>query len=50
MFPIGHGDALADEIPNASLLRLEGAGHGVEQADWETIAGAILDHTDKGGG
>jgi len=44
------GDALADEIPNASLLRLERAGHGVEQADWETIAGAILDHTGKGGG
>ena len=50
MFPIGHGNALADEIPNASLLRLERAGHGVEQADWETIAGAILDHTGKGGG
>jgi pimeloyl-ACP methyl ester carboxylesterase len=50
MFPIGHGNALADEIPNASLLRLERAGHGVEQADRETIAGAILDHTGKGGG
>jgi pimeloyl-ACP methyl ester carboxylesterase len=45
MFPIGHAEALADEIPGATLLRLEGAGHGVERADWETIAGAILDHT-----
>jgi pimeloyl-ACP methyl ester carboxylesterase len=45
MFPIGHGEALADEIPNARLLRLEGAGHGVERADWHTIAGAVLSHT-----
>jgi pimeloyl-ACP methyl ester carboxylesterase len=45
MFPIEHGKALADEIPNAKLLRLEGAGHGVEGADWEIIAGSILDHT-----
>jgi pimeloyl-ACP methyl ester carboxylesterase len=45
MFPIGHAEALADEIPNARLLPLEGAGHNVDRADWETIAGAILDHT-----
>ena len=45
MFPIGHGEALGDEIPGASLLGLERAGHGVERADWETNAGAILDHT-----
>jgi pimeloyl-ACP methyl ester carboxylesterase len=45
MFPIGHGEALAREIPGAKLLTLEGAGHGVERADWETIVGAILDHT-----
>lgn len=41
MFPIEHGEALADEIPGARLLRLEGAGHGVERVDWETIARAI---------
>ena len=29
MFPVGHGEALAREIPAATLLRLEGAGHGV---------------------
>lgn len=45
MFPIGHGEALAAAIPGASLLRLEGAGHGVEPHDWETIVEAILDHT-----
>ncbi len=45
MFPIEHGEALADEIPGARLLLLEGAGHGVYRADWETIVGAILEHT-----
>jgi pimeloyl-ACP methyl ester carboxylesterase len=45
MFPIGHGEALADEIPEARLLRLEGAGHGVYRADWEAIVAAILEHT-----
>jgi pimeloyl-ACP methyl ester carboxylesterase len=45
MFPIGHGEALADEIPGASLLRLDGAGHGVYRADWEAIVAAIVEHT-----
>jgi pimeloyl-ACP methyl ester carboxylesterase len=45
MFPLEHGEALVDEIPVAKLLRLEGAGHGVQPADWKTIAGAILEHT-----
>jgi pimeloyl-ACP methyl ester carboxylesterase len=46
MFPIGHGEALTDEIPSAKLLRLDRAGHGVERADWEIVAGAILEHTE----
>src|SRR4051794_25410944 len=29
MFPLQHGEALVEEIPGATLLRLEGAGHGV---------------------
>ncbi len=45
MFPLEHGQALADEIPGARLLTLSGAGHGVDRADWEIIALAILEHT-----
>jgi pimeloyl-ACP methyl ester carboxylesterase len=45
MFPIEHGQALAQEIRGARLLPLEGAGHGVERADWDIIVRAILDHT-----
>jgi pimeloyl-ACP methyl ester carboxylesterase len=50
MFPLEHGEALAGEIPNAKLLRLEGAGHGVQPADWETIVQAIAEHTARGEG
>jgi pimeloyl-ACP methyl ester carboxylesterase len=45
MFPLAHGRALAEEIPGARLLTLEGTGHGVDRADWEPIAHAILAHT-----
>jgi pimeloyl-ACP methyl ester carboxylesterase len=45
MFPVGHGEALAEEIPDARLVRLEGAGHGIYRADWDRIVAAILEHT-----
>ncbi len=45
MFPLGHAEALAEEIPDASLLPIQGAGHGVDRADWDTIVPAILEHT-----
>jgi pimeloyl-ACP methyl ester carboxylesterase len=48
MFPLGHGEALAEEIPRARLLALDGAGHGLERADWEVVAEAILEHTSPG--
>jgi len=45
LFPLAHGEALTGEIPGARLLTLEGAGHGIQRADWETIAEAIAAHT-----
>ena len=48
MFPLEHGEALAREIPGAMLLRLDGAGHGVDRDDWETIVRVILAHTVPG--
>jgi pimeloyl-ACP methyl ester carboxylesterase len=44
MFPFPHGEALASEIPTARLLPLEGAGHGVQRADWDTVTEAIATH------
>ncbi|WP_327387376.1 alpha/beta fold hydrolase [Streptomyces sp. NBC_01207] len=48
MFPLRHGQVLAERIPGGRLLALEDAGHGVEQADWSTIVAAVLEHTSAG--
>ncbi|GAA2839430.1 alpha/beta hydrolase [Kitasatospora paracochleata] len=45
LFPLRHGEALAERIPGAELLVLTDAGHGVERADWETVVRAVLGHT-----
>ena len=41
MFPLAHGEALAEEIPGARLLVLDGAGHGLDRTDWPTVLDAI---------
>jgi pimeloyl-ACP methyl ester carboxylesterase len=45
VLPYEHGLALAKEIPNASLLTLEGTGHEVHFDDWDHIINAISNHT-----
>jgi pimeloyl-ACP methyl ester carboxylesterase len=45
MFPVEHGEALAGTIPGARLLTLAGAGHGLDRADWGTVADAIGAYT-----
>jgi pimeloyl-ACP methyl ester carboxylesterase len=49
MFPLEHGQALTEEIPTAALLPLDGAGHGVDREDWDTIVQAIAEQTVAGG-
>lgn len=44
-FPLAHGHALAEGIPGATLLPIDGGGHGVDRADWPTVVPAILRHT-----
>jgi pimeloyl-ACP methyl ester carboxylesterase len=45
VFPLGHGAALAREIPGAELLTLEGTGHELPRRDWDIVVPAILEHT-----
>jgi pimeloyl-ACP methyl ester carboxylesterase len=47
LFPLGHGEALAREIPGAELLILEGAGHELARRDWDVVVPAILAHTSR---
>ncbi|MEV0297814.1 alpha/beta hydrolase [Nocardia sp. NPDC050710] len=46
LFPIGHGRALAAEIPGARFLPLDHTGHEVFPAHtWDTVVAEILAHT-----
>jgi pimeloyl-ACP methyl ester carboxylesterase len=45
LLPPRYGEALTAEIPGARLLVLDGAGHGVDPIDWETIVAAVVDHS-----
>lgn len=50
LFPYGHAEALADEIPGARLLPLEGGGHEMPARPfWNRVVAAILDHTAERG-
>ncbi|MGG1658417.1 alpha/beta fold hydrolase [Brevibacillus sp. NRS-1366] len=45
VLPYAHGLALAEEIPQASLMTLEGTGHEVHSDDWDRIIQGIFTHT-----
>jgi pimeloyl-ACP methyl ester carboxylesterase len=46
-FPIDHGRALANEVPGATLLTLDGVGHETPPPrTWDVVIPAILRHTD----
>lgn len=48
MFPLAHGQALADEIPGAELIPLERTGHEYfPRETWDVVVPAILRHTER---
>ncbi|MCX4546103.1 alpha/beta fold hydrolase [Streptomyces sp. NBC_01565] len=48
LFPYGHGEALAREIPGARLVPLVGMGHQMPPREvWDTVIAEILAHTDR---
>jgi len=44
IFPIVHGEALANTVDGAKLERIEGGGHELYRNDWPQIMGAIAAH------
>jgi pimeloyl-ACP methyl ester carboxylesterase len=47
VFPPAHGEALAQEIPGARLLLVEGMGHEVPPpAVWDLVVPAILERSE----
>jgi pimeloyl-ACP methyl ester carboxylesterase len=48
LFPLPHGRALADAVPGATWLELQGMGHEVPPpATWDLVVPALLQHTDR---
>jgi pimeloyl-ACP methyl ester carboxylesterase len=45
VYPIEHGAALAAAVAGANLVRLEGGGHELHRAHWDTIIETIVEHT-----
>jgi pimeloyl-ACP methyl ester carboxylesterase len=45
LFPYGHGQALAKEIPGAALLPLDQTGHELPARTWDTVLAALTRHT-----
>jgi pimeloyl-ACP methyl ester carboxylesterase len=45
IFPIGHGLAISQAVAGARLVRLEGGGHELHPAHWDTVIAAITRHT-----
>jgi pimeloyl-ACP methyl ester carboxylesterase len=45
LLPVAHSIALAEAVPGARFLALEGGGHELHPAHWDAIIGAIVAHT-----
>ncbi|TPK45525.1 alpha/beta hydrolase [Mesorhizobium sp. B2-5-4] len=44
IFPVEHGEALAQAVAGAKLLRVEGGGHELHPDDWPDMEAAIVAH------
>jgi len=42
IFPYPHGEALANAVPGAVLVTVEGGGHELHERDWDQILDAVL--------
>ncbi|QKD01443.1 alpha/beta fold hydrolase [Mesorhizobium loti] len=47
IFPVEHGEALAEAVAGAKLLRIEGGGHELHPQDWPAISAAIVAHIES---
>ncbi len=48
LFPLAHGRALAEAIPGARLVELDGVGHQLPPPQtWATLVETLIDHTSR---
>ncbi|CAN7287693.1 alpha/beta fold hydrolase [Mesorhizobium sp. LjRoot246] len=48
IFPVEHGEALADAVADAKIIRIEGGGHELHPDDWDVIVAGIVAHAHAG--
>ena len=46
LIPYPHGVALANAVPGATLVTIEGGGHELHERDWDQMLDAITRHTE----
>ncbi|MBZ9774255.1 alpha/beta fold hydrolase [Mesorhizobium sp. CO1-1-8] len=44
IFPVEHGEALAEAATGAKIIRIEGGGHELHPDDWDVIVAGIVAH------
>lgn len=50
MFPFSHGKALAEHVPGARLIPLDGVGHELPPPhSWDLVIDALIEHTAEAG-
>jgi pimeloyl-ACP methyl ester carboxylesterase len=49
LLPLPHGVALAEAVPGATLVTIEGGGHELHEGDWDQMLDAITRHTEARG-
>tara|TARA_R110002020_G_scaffold475558_1_gene710896 strand:+ start:10055 stop:10945 length:891 start_codon:yes stop_codon:yes gene_type:complete len=47
VFPLGHGERLAQSVTGARLLKLDGGGHEIHPVHWDRIIGGIIEHSNS---
>lgn len=47
VFPHGHGEALAQSVDGARLVKLDGGGHELHPVHWDRIIGGIIEHSNS---
>lgn len=44
IFPVEHGEAMAEAVAGAKILRIEGGGHELHPEDWPVMSAAMVAH------
>lgn len=45
IFPLEHGEAIRDAVPDGRLVVLRGAGHELPERSWDAFVDALVEHT-----